>query len=961
MPSVPQIIQFRQQRRKKAQKNPTGRAGLGCSTILSLLIALAGVFLALVYTGITKDLPSLESLPALLDPPDGSLLQPTRLYDRSGQHVILTLENPAAAGRKYLSLDPKEADHISPYLVDATLAAADPTFWRNPGFTLGGIRQDTHPRLAQRLVADLLLWNEPSGLRRALRERLLAAQITARYGREQVLTWYLNSADYGNLAYGADAAARVYFGKPASKLNLAESALLAAVSQSPTLNPLDSPQLAIERGEKIIQAMLEQGLITQNQAAEAGKAKFKFQEANETSDDFAPAFTRLALDQLGTQFDLSRVERGGLKVITSLDYDLQFQAACTSAAQIARMESSAEIETSSNTQECQAARLLSALPAQSGAASQGLGANIVVLDPHTGQILALVGTTKPGLDPARLPGHPPGSLLTPFIYLTGFTQGLGPASLVWDIPGDHPDAAIQSFDGGYHGPLRLRTALANDYWVPAGNMLTQVGSENVWRTARQLGLVSMLAPTSTGGASLLDSGEVTLLEASQAYGVFSNQGNLAGVAYDEAISSSSQPDTLHPLAVLSMEDTSGRAWLDWSLSQTRPVISPQLAYLVTNVLSDEPARWPSLGHPNPLEIGRPAAAKIGRTLGNKDAWTIGYTPQLVAGVWIGRTDQGSNGKVPPNAAASIWHAIMQYASRSMTPDDWKVPAGINHLDVCDPSGMLPTADCPNVVSEIFLSGSEPTQGDSLYRKLQVNRETGRLATVFTPPDLVEDRVYLIVPPEAKEWARQAGLPLPPESYDVIQASSGISSTVEIKSPEMFAYVRGKVSIQGSADGSDFNFYRLQVGKGLNPLEWVQIGQDVSKPVENGELGIWDTEGLSGLYAMQLLVVGQDQRISTTSIQVTVDNQPPEIEILYPTDGANITTEENSLNFQARVSDDLVLSKVEFFMDGKSIGTLTEAPFSVAWKPSPGEHTLRVIATDLAGNASQVSRKFGVNN
>jgi membrane peptidoglycan carboxypeptidase len=960
MPSVPQIIRFRQRRRNHAQKNPAGRAALGCSTLLSLLVALTGVVLALLYTNITKDLPSLESLPALLDPPNGALLQPTRVYDRSGQHVILTLENPAAAGRHYLTLDLGVPDHISPYLVDATLATADPTFWHNPGFTLEGIRQDSHPRLAQRLVADLLLWNEPSGPNRALRERLLAAQIIAKYGRERVLTWFLNSADYGNLAYGADAAARVYFGKPASQLSLAESALLAAVSQSPTLNPLDSPQLAIDRGKKVIQAMLEQGLITQHQAAQADKARFSFQPADKNTGDFAPAFTRLVLEQLGTQFDLSRVERGGLKVITSLDYDLQFQAACTSDAQIARLESLPEAEPSSGAGECQAARLLSTLPAQSGAAPQGLGANTVVLDPHTGQVLALVGMISPGLDPSRLPGHPPGTLLTPFIYLTGFTRGLGPASLVWDIPGNQANAAIQSFDGGYHGPLRLRTALANDYWVPAENMLAQVGSENVWNTARQLGLDSMLAPTSNGEKGLLDSGEVTLLEASQAYGVFSNQGSLVGVTYG-ASPSSEQPDVLHPVSVLSVKDTAGHPWLDWSLSQSRPVISPQLAYLVTNVLSDEPARWPSLGHPNPLEIGRPAAAKIGRTQADEDAWTIGYTPQLVAGVWIGRANKGSSGHVPPNAAASIWHAIMQYASRSMPSADWNTPAGINKLDVCDPSGMLPTADCPNVVSEIFLSGSEPTQGDTLYRRLQINRETGRLATVFTPPELVEERVYLIVPPEAKEWARQAGLPLPPESYDVIQAGSGTSSNIQITSPEMFAYVRGKVSITGSADGSDFSYYRLQVGKGLNPQEWVQIGQDVNKPVDSGELGVWDTEGLSGLYAMQLLVVGQDQRIATTSIQVTVDNQPPLIEILYPTDGQEITSQESTLNFQASVSDDLVLQKVDFFMDGKSMGTLTEAPFSIAWKPVPGNHTLRVVATDLAGNTSQVSRKFSIKN
>jgi hypothetical protein len=303
---------------------------------------------------------------------------------------------------------------------------------------------------------------------------------------------------------------------------------------------------------------------------------------------------------------------------------------------------------------------------------------------------------------------------------------------------------------------------------------------------------------------------------------------------------------------------------------------------------------------------------------------------------------------------------MQYASRDMPSAEWAPPPGIDQLDVCDPSGMLPTSDCPNIVSEIFLSGSEPTQGDTLYQKLQINRETGRLATVFTPPDLIEERVYMNVPPEAVEWARQAGLPVPPGSYDVIQTSSNASSEIQITDPPMFAYVHGKVSIMGKAGGPDFAYYRIQVGKGLNPQKWVQIGQDASTPVpDEGELGVWDTTGLSGLYAVQLLVVSQDQRVETTNIQVTVDNQPPEVEVLYPTDGQEIAKQENAITLQANVSDDLVLQKVEFFMDGQLLATLTQAPYSVAWIPVSGTHVLRIQATDLAGNTTQVTRKFNV--
>jgi len=271
--------------------------------------------------------------------------------------------------------------------------------------------------------------------------------------------------------------------------------------------------------------------------------------------------------------------------------------------------------------------------------------------------------------------------------------------------------------------------------------------------------------------------------------------------------------------------------------------------------------------------------------------------------------------------------------------------------------MLPTPECPTVVNEVFLAGNEPTQADTLYRKLQINRETGLLATVFTPPGLVEERVYLIVPPGAQEWARQAGLPTPPDSYDVILANAPPSADALISSPAMFSSVRGKVTITGTAGSDGFELYRLQVGQGLNPQMWIQVGQEVRKPVAGGKLGEWDTQGLSGLYALQLLVVHQDQHVETDTIQVTIDNQPPKITILYPTEGQEIQFSQNAINLQAQVSDDLALKEVEFYVDNNLINSLTQSPFTIAWHAHPGAHTLRVTATDQAGNSSEEEISF----
>jgi hypothetical protein len=181
--------------------------------------------------------------------------------------------------------------------------------------------------------------------------------------------------------------------------------------------------------------------------------------------------------------------------------------------------------------------------------------------------------------------------------------------------------------------------------------------------------------------------------------------------------------------------------------------------------------------------------------------------------------------------------------------------------------MLPTSECPNIVNEVFISGNEPLQADNMYRKFSINRETNLLATVFTLPQLIEDRVYLVVPPDARSWAESAGLEIPPANYDVIQAPP-INPDVDISSPELFAEVSGEVTITGTAAGADFVSYRILVGQGLNPQEWIQVAEGTA-PVAGGPLAEWDTSELSGLYAVQLQVIRSDQRVDTAIIQVTV--------------------------------------------------------------------------------------------
>lgn len=836
MSSTLPVLRSRRERRLEKQKRNENRARsaiLSGGIVLSLILGVLIILGAFTYADVTRSLPSTQILPILLNPPDGLLLQPTRVYDRTGLQLLATFA-PSESPRRYIPISEQNAQHIPEELVDAIIAVADPQFETHSGYSLEGLNNfDLHPTLAQRLIDDLVLYNEPPSLTRAVRERLLAAQITAQFGRTQVMEWYLNSADFGNHAYGIDAAAQLYFGKPAAELTLAECAILAAVSETPALNPLDAPQVAIQRGRELLYVMQDLGLISPEDAAQSLGETPTFQTALQTPPEVAPAFLNLLLAQIDSQIPRERVERGGMIVISTLDYDLQKNAACVTEVYAARLAGLPEPD-----EACDAARLLPSLPPAVTFADSS--ASAVILDPRTGQVLAMVGETVQGVETPLVSAHSSGSSMDAFVYLTGFTRGLSPATLTWDIPSEE---SIQNFDGDYHGAMRLRTALANDYQVPMEILKTQMGIENVTKIASSFGLDM--------------NNEVTLLDLASAYGVFGVQ----GVKFGQYVN-----DDFTPVTILRVEGVDRGVLLDWSLPQAQTVVTPAMSYLMTHVLSDEPARSDTWGRQNALEIGRPAGVKPGQTSDGSDAWMIGYTPYVSVATWTGV--RGENDSVTPRFPAVLWNALMQTASANQPADGWSAPQGITPITVCDPSGMLPTRECPNLVTEVFLNGSEPTQADTLFREFAINRETGLLATVFTPPELIDTRVYMLVPEEAREWAQSAGVPVPPTSYDAIQAPP-IKPFANITSPQLFADVNGNVLIMGTASGDEFLYYRVQVGKGLNPQEWVQLGSDNFTPVVGGLLAEWDTTGLSGLYAVQLVVVRNDQVVDTAVIQVTI--------------------------------------------------------------------------------------------
>ena len=922
MPATPTIIRQRRKKRQHAQRSLPRRIlrfGLAVGILLGTMLMFAMLASAWYYAQLTSNLPSVQLLPILLNPQDGQLLQPTRLYDRTGQQLLYSVA-PQDGNRTFQTYE-----NIPVALVNATLAMADPGFWNHAGYSLESWQDpERHPTLAQKLVSDLLLYDEPMSIRRAIRERLLAGQITAQFGRQQVMEWYLNSADYGHETYGIEAASQFYYGTSASDLDLSQAAQLAAIGQAPALNPVDAPQSAEQRRLEALQIMLAFDLAEASQVARAGGNPPLITPAKITRTDIAPAFTNLVMKQLGELIDPDRFERGGLIILTTLDFDLQMQAECSLQIQLARL--GAQIEPTFN--DCPASNLLP--PLQPDIISGEASASAMILDTKNGQILALAG--QGGVN------HPAGTLLTPFIYLTGFTRGLSPASLGWDIPGLQPE-----LDQTFLGPVSLRTALVNDYLEPAIQVEAQMGSENIWNIAQSFGLQG------TTSSLLASDNTLSMPDIAGAYATFANQGILTGQVFQ-----SGKPQ---PYAALKMSGVDNALWGDWSFPNRQAVVSPALAYLVNDVLSDENARKLRPGQSNPFGIGRPAGFKLGQTPDGNATWVVGYTPQRLAIVWMGDTG-GESASASALPAAGLWRAMMLYSLRDLPPDGWTAPPGIVQLNVCDPSGMLPGPACPNVVNEVFLSGSQPLQSDTLYQVLQVNKETDFLATVFTPSELVTRRVFMNVPPMAQSWAASAGILTAPTQYDTIMQPPPLAD-VHISSPQLFADVRGTIRITGSATGADFSYYRLEYGQGLDPQAWIQIGQDITSPVQEGLLSEWDSSGVNGLIALRLLVVQRDQSVKIAVSQISVDNTPPEINVITPQAGQEFSmSQEQGLVLEVQVND-LFLVNVRMYVDNDLLADFSNAPFSLVWQPRQGGHFLRVLATDRAGNQTEEKILFSV--
>jgi penicillin-binding protein 1C len=611
-------------------------------------------------------------------------------------------------------------------LIEATIAIEDDSFWTNLGIDVpattvaflkfvGADSGENTPggsTITQQLVRNVLFDPEKRSERsaqRKLEEIILAVLLTQRKGKEDIMTMYLNEIYYGNLSYGAQTAAQTLFSKNVEDLTLGEAALLAGLPQAPAdLDPLNpDPEVqerVYNRQRQVLEEMVQEGYITSEQRNEALAQGLTF-NPQQTSLK-APHFTVYAQKELqtimqGLGYSPADIARGGFTVYTTIDQDVNNMALLAAQTQVAKL-----------------------------AGNRVSNGAVLVLQPTTGEILAMVGSLD--YDSQVIDGRvnvttalrQPGSTMKAFTYAAAIERGMTPGDVIWDTPTDigipgQPMYTPKNYDGTFHGPVFMRGALANSYNIPAVQTLRLVGVDYLLDFMRRFGTTSLSQDASQYGLSLtLGGGEVSLVELTAGYGVFANQG-----AYVEPTSILCVLDNNNNIVYQYENGCPTTATLT-AQSYDRPafgrqVLDPRIAYIITDMLGDNGARTPAMGGNSVLNTPRiQTSVKTGTTNDYKDNWTVGYTSNVVVGVWTGNNDGTPMANVSGLAgAAPIWNSVINtiYATPSMlnafavggqlVPDKPQPPSGMTLKQICDVRRLSdPSSVCPSTVNEWFLEG-----------------------------------------------------------------------------------------------------------------------------------------------------------------------------------------------------------------------------------------------------------------
>jgi len=672
--------------------------------ILLVVGILATVILFAVYS---KDLPS----PTQVVRRDGFS---SKIYDRNGELLYDVYKNQKRI--------PAVWSNVPDYLKKATVAVEDKSFYQHQGFDpLAPFRIIKNifyfhkltggSTLTQQLVKNVLLSSETT-ITRKIKELILAVQIEAKYKKDDILLMYLNEAPYGGMAWGIEAGSQQYFNKPIKDLDLAECAILAGLPQRPNAySPFSkTPTAYIDRTNHVLTRMVEDGYISQDAADKALEEAKTYKFNQNKSQISAPHFVLWVKDVLSQKYGEDVVDGGGLKITTTLDLSLQQEAEKIVSEEVDKAEN---------------------LGISNGAA--------IMADPTNGQVLAMVGSrdyfsdkTDGNFNVATQALRQPGSAIKPVTYLAAIKKGYSASSLIMDTPVTFPGGAGQkdyspeNYTGKFVGPMSLRNALGNSINTTAVKMLARVGLKNMLTLANDMGLTT-LAPTKEnlsrfGLAVTLGGAEVKMIDLAGAYTAFANGG---------------QSMTL--TGVLKVEDSNGRVLEEFKAPEGKKVMTPQEAFIISNILQDNTARTLTFGAVNGLIIPNyQVAVKTGTTNDKRDNWTIGWTPNLLTAVWVGNNDNSPMGKIASgvSGASPIWRKLMLYEVPKRTKQDFVVPEKVVSVDVDVVSGY-PAHDGFPTKKDYFIEGTQPNIADPIHVLAKVCKGGGGMA----PPEDVAGGNY----------------------------------------------------------------------------------------------------------------------------------------------------------------------------------------------------------------------------
>lgn len=906
-----------------------GRRGLPLFLTVGGVVFLLGAITILWWS---RDLPNPQNIDSR------RVSESTKIFDRTGQHLLYEIGD---VHRTRVSLD-----QISNYIRQATIAAEDDQFYEHHGLDFKGIirgvivkplsgsRAQGGSTITQQLIKNSILTPERT-LQRKVKEAVLALELEQRFNKDEILEMYLNDIPYGSQAYGVEAAASNFFSKRAADLTLAEAAALASLPKAPTYySPYGSHFEDLKRRqESVLKRMADLKLISAEQAEQAMKEELHFAPRRESIQ--APHFVFYVKEQLDEEYGERVVEQGGLKVLTTLDMDMQ-----KSAEEVLKEKQEG----------------LQKLGASNGA--------LVAIDPKTGDVLAMSGSVDyfneeiDGNVNVAVRHRSPGSSIKPFVYAAAFRKGYTPDTVLVDAETDFgQNYRPKNYDLQERGPITMRQALSNSLNIPAVQTLYLAGLREATTLAQKMGMTSLSDPDRYGLSLVLGGGEVRLIDEVSAYGVLANDG------------------VRHPHRAILKVDSATETLFDAAKDEQRgeQVLEEQIARLVTSVLSDNNARALVFGTNSVLQLGsRPVAAKTGTTQEYRDGWTMGYTPSLVAGVWTGNNDNSPMGKRSDGVytAGPIWNAFMRRALTGKPIEKFVAPqpfTNIRHAalrgEIAEVKGKweketntLYSNECPVAVGKpvtvkelhsiLFYVNRDNPQGDAPARAEsdpQFNRWETAVASWRDRNNEKDTDVRYVdtlpTPTCGVENAEDLPRVTIVEPNTTIVNSSPVKVKVEVDSPRPIREVRFLID-----------------------------GEEIAKRAgdESYEASFSFPENFQGRKTLLVLALTDNNLIGRAhrSFIVNPDSQLPSITLHTPRASEELEADDFPYTVKVTAKDNNGIELVDVLYEKEGKGGATRIGrtsttsstatnrYEVTWKDSPGTGTYLVftIVYDKTGNS-----------